>query len=267
MANSGLTRQIMAESRMQFGNSRRWYRFGYRVWDASRRTLIFIFLSLCSPLLWAKQTADPCQPDLKIGSLCRLAINQLHPTQPGIGLLQVQAEVKELKHKSAKKLWALAEKKRIPVVIGPDGRYWLVDRHHLTRTLWSLGMREVPVVIAGVLTDREQFWPQMQANHWAWLKDERGHALAPAQLPTHIALLPDYPYRSLAGFAEDAGLYAKRGQIYFIEFAWAQYLGEKLKWRKVTADNLPTLLKASEIFACLPDAAQLPGYPGVACDE
>ncbi len=252
---------------MQLGHSRRWYRVGYRVWDVIRRTLIFIFLSLCSPLLWAKQTADPCQPDLKIGSWCRLAINQLHPTQPGVGLLQVQTEAKALKHKSAKKLWALAEKKRIPVVIGPDGRFWLVDRHHLTRTLWSLGMREVPVVIEGILTEPELFWSQMQAHHWAWLKDERGHEVKPEQLPNHIALLPDYPYRSLAGFAEDAGLYAKQGQIYFIEFAWAQYLGEKLNWRQVTADNLPTLLKASEILACLPAAATLPGYPGRACEE
>jgi hypothetical protein len=105
----------------------------------------------------------------------------------------------------------------------------------------------------------------MQAHHWAWLKDEQGQAIRPEQLPRHIALLPDYPYRSLAGYAEDAGLFRKQGQIYFIEFAWAQYLGEKLKWRPVTRDNLPTLLKASEILACLPEAATLPGYPGAEC--
>lgn len=252
---------------MQAGYARAWCRRGARFWDPVRRGIVYLFLTLCSPLLWAKHVDDPCLPDLKIGSVCRLAINQLHPTQPGVGLLQVQAEAKALKHKSAKKLWALAEKKRIPVVIGPDGRFWLVDRHHLTRTLWSLGIREVPVVIEGILTDPLQFWPQMQAHHWAWLKDERGHEVKPEQLPNHIALLPDYPYRSLAGFAEDAGLYAKQGQIYFIEFAWAQYLGEKLNWRKVTADNLPTLLKASEILACLPAASALPGYPGSACEE
>ena len=67
-------------------------------------------------------------------------------------------------------------------------------------------------------------------------------------------------------FAEDAGLFRKEEQRFFVEFAWAQYLGEKLKWRPVTRDTLPTLLKASEIFACLPDAANLPGYPGKACD-
>ena len=235
--------------------------------NALRRFVLGTFLVLCSPLLWAKQTLSPCHSDLAVGSRCRLAINELHPTQPGVGLLQVEQEVEKLRHKSAKKLWALAQKKRIPVVIGPDGRYWLVDRHHLTRTLWSLGMREVPVTIEGKLTDASQFWSQMQERHWAWLHDEHGHSISPDKLPTHIALLPDYPYRSLAGFAEDAGLYSKGNNPYFIEFAWAQYLGEKLKWRAVTRDNLDTLLKASSILACLPDAAGLPGYPGRECQE
>ena len=157
--------------------------------------------------------------------------------------------------------------KRIPVVIGPDGQFWLVDRHHLARALWDLGMREVPVEIEGRLDDADRFWEQMQQHHWAWLKDEHGRSIEPTQLPSHIALLPDYPYRSLAGFAEDAGLYHKREQRYFIEFTWAQYLGEKLKWRAVTRDNLETLLKASSILACLPDAAELPGYPGSQCQE
>jgi hypothetical protein len=237
----------------------------WRRLDCLRRSVILTVLTFLSPLLWASESSSSCQSDLKVGSHCRLAINDLHPTQPGIGLLQVQEEVQRLKNRDPRKLWAYAEKKRIPVVIGPDGRFWLVDRHHLTRTLWTLGMREVPVVIEGVLTDADRFWPEMRARHWAWLKDERGRAIDPDQLPRHIALLPDYPYRSLAGYAEDAGLYIKRGQVYFIEFAWAQYLGEKLKWRPVTKDSLPVLLKASSLLACQADAANLPGYPGSVC--
>ncbi len=140
---------------------------GYLTWRRSRvrlrRVVLGIFFTLCSPLLWAKQVLSPCQPELHVGSQCRLAINALHPTQPGLGLLQVEKEVEQLKSKSAKKLWAWAQKKRIPVVIGPDGRYWLVDRHHLTRALWSLGMRKVPVVIEGILTEPTLFWSQMQS--------------------------------------------------------------------------------------------------------
>ena len=118
----------LMEPVMQGGDARTWYRSGYRLWDPVRRGIVYIFLTLCSPLLWAKHADDPCRTDLKVGSWCRLAINELHPTQPGVGLLQVQTEAKALKHKSAKKLWALAEKKRIPVVIGPDGQ---IGRAHV----------------------------------------------------------------------------------------------------------------------------------------
>lgn len=237
-----------------------------RLIDPPRRCMLFCLLTLFSPLLSAKSQLHECDAKLGVGSRCTLPIHLLHPTQPGVGLLQVDEETQKLKSKSAKKLIDYAQKKRIPVVIGPDGQFWLVDRHHLTRALWDLGMREVPVEIEGRLDDADRFWEQMQQHHWAWLKDEHGRAVTPQQLPRHIALLPDYPYRSLAGFAEDAGLFRKEEQRFFIEFAWAQYLGEKLKWRPVTRDTLPTLLKASEIFACLPDAANLPGYPGKACD-
>ena len=233
--------------------------------DRLRRMIILCVLTLCTPLLWAKESLQKCNSQLGVGDHCRISLNALHPTQPGIGLLQVDEEVAKLKGKGMKKLWEHAQKKRIPVVIGPDGEFWLVDRHHLTRALWTLGLREVPVVIEGVLSDKARFWSQMQSQHWAWLKDEHGKPIAPEALPGHIALLPDYPYRSLAGYAKDAGLYRKPGQIYFIEFAWAQYLGEKLKWRPVTRQSLPTLLKASAIFACLPEAATLPGYPGNEC--
>ena len=98
---------------------------GYLTWrrsrDRLRRVVLGIFFTLCSPLLWAKQVLSPCQPELHVGSQCRLAINALHPTQPGLGLLQVEKEVEQLKSKSAKKLWAWAQKKRIPVVIGLIG--------------------------------------------------------------------------------------------------------------------------------------------------
>ena len=66
-------------------------------WDRLRRLVIFVMLTLCSPLLWAKQSLHPCDGKLAAGDQCRLNINALHPSQPGIGLLQVDEEVKKLK--------------------------------------------------------------------------------------------------------------------------------------------------------------------------
>jgi len=219
--------------------------------------------------LASAEALPACTPASAVGSRCEVALAQLHPTQPGVGLLQVADEQAKLGKRAKKEtpedFQRYLIKKRIPLVIGPDGGFYLVDRHHLSRALWDNGVRQAPAVIEGRLADAVSFWPTMQARNWAWLKDEHGKAIDPAALPTSIAALPDYPYRSLAGYAEDDGLFHKNGQVFFIEFAWAQYLGEQLGWRRIDRATLPATLDAARRAACAPAAASLPGYPGSAC--
>lgn len=227
-----------------------------------KRQLWLVLLAV-APLAWGE---DACRPETPVGTVCRLAIAEARPTQPGIGLLQVRQELPSLGEKSDSKLWKHLLKKRIPVVIGPDAGYYLVDRHHLTRELWALGRREMPVVIEGRLGNPATFWHDMQQRHWAWLADERGRPVKPEALPRRIQDLPDYPYRSLAGYAQDAGLFAKRDEVYFVEFAWARYLGERMGWAPVTGATLAERLRQATRLACQPAAASLPGYPGEACE-
>lgn len=226
--------------------------------------LLWLALLVAAPLAAAE---DACTPDTPVGTVCQLAIAALHPTQPGIGLLQVEQDLAHLGKKPLAKLHKYMLKKRIPVVIGPDAGYYLVDGHHLTRELWTLGQREVPVVIEGRLENPATFWPEMQAHHWAWLADQQGRPVRPETLPRRIQDLPDYPYRSLAGFAQRAGLFDKRDEVYFVEFAWARYLGERLHWAPVTRATLAQRLREASRLACQPDAAGLPGYPGRACSQ
>ncbi|MNT36421.1 putative ParB-like nuclease [compost metagenome] len=157
------------------------------------------------------------------------------------------------------------KKKEIPIVIAPDGGYWLVDRHHLTKALWQQGVKAVRVKVIARLQDRASFWSQMQNNHWAWLKDERGQPLTPEQLPGHIRDLPDYPYRTLAGLLQDAGYFSKQDQVYFVEFAWASWLGQQMAWQPVNAANLADRLAEAKRLACNSKASALPGYPGKQC--
>jgi hypothetical protein len=207
----------------------------------------------------------PCTPQLPVGTVCEADLAQLQPTQFGVGLLQVSDEMRKMKGKSPAKLRKTALKKRIAVVIGPDGGLWLVDRHHFSRALWELGERKAPVSIVGRIDRRDGFWQAMKAAKWAWLYDERGNPRDPADLPPQIEDMPDYSYRALAGFAEDEHLFSKPGQIYFIEFAWARYFGEQLGWAPITAENLSQRLHQARRAACQPAAAGLPGYPGAAC--
>ena len=207
----------------------------------------------------------PCQSDTAVGNWCEIGIDALHPTQGGVGQIQVDETQATLAGMSAKQLDKLMKKKEISVVIAPDGSYWLVDRHHLTKALWQQGVKDARVKVIGRLQDKANFWSQMQNNHWAWLKDEKGQPLTPEQLPTSIDKLPDYPYRTLAGLLQNAGYFRKDKQIYFVEFAWASWLGKQMQWMPVDSANLAARLQQAKRLACGSDASDLPGYPGKQC--
>ncbi|BEE03395.1 ParB-like protein [Aeromonas veronii] len=207
----------------------------------------------------------PCQSDTAVGNWCEIGIDALHPTQGGVGQIQVDETQATLAGMSAKQLDKLMKKKEIPVVIAPDGSYWLVDRHHLTKALWQQGVKDARVKVIGRLQDKANFWSQMQNNHWAWLKDEKGQPLTPEQLPTSIDKLPDYPYRTLAGLLQNAGYFRKDKQVYFVEFAWASWLGKQMQWMLVDSANLAARLQQAKRLACGSDASDLPGYPGKQC--
>ncbi|MGN5005032.1 ParB-like protein [Aeromonas sp. 82P] len=206
-----------------------------------------------------------CQSDTAVGNWCEIGIDALHPTQGGVGQIQVDETQATLAGMSAKQLDKLMKKKEIPVVIAPDGSYWLVDRHHLTKALWQQGVKDARVKVIGRLQDKANFWSQMQNNHWAWLKDEKGQPLTPEQLPTSIDKLPDYPYRTLAGLLQNAGYFRKDKQVYFVEFAWASWLGKQMQWMPVDSANLAARLQQAKRLACGSDASDLPGYPGKQC--
>ncbi|WP_429087966.1 ParB-like protein [Aeromonas allosaccharophila] len=223
------------------------------------------WLLLASVLSQGAWALAPCQSDTAVGNWCEIGIDALHPTQGGVGQIQVDETQATLAGMSAKQLDKLMKKKEIPVVIAPDGGYWLVDRHHLTKALWQQGVKDARVKVIGRLQDKANFWSQMQNNHWAWLKDEKGQPLTPEQLPTRIDQLPDYPYRTLAGLLQDAGYFRKDKQVYFVEFAWASWLGKQMQWMPVDNSNLAARLQQAKRLACGSDASDLPGYPGKQC--
>ncbi|MGL5292337.1 MAG: ParB-like protein [Aeromonas sp.] len=222
-----------------------------------------LLAGMLSQSAWA---LAPCQSATAVGNWCEISIAALHPTQGGVGQIQVDETQASLAGMSPKQLDKLMKKKEIPVVIAPDGGYWLVDRHHLTKALWQQGITTARVKVIGRLQDKANFWSQMQNNHWAWLKDEQGQPLTPEQLPTRIDLLPDYPYRTLAGQLQDAGYVNKDKQVYFVEFAWASWLGKQMNWAPVNHANLTTRLQQAKRLACSTDAQLLPGYPGQQCN-
>ncbi|KSP84041.1 chromosome partitioning protein ParB [Pseudomonas aeruginosa] len=218
-------------------------------------------LLFCCLFLACAAQAGECSSHSPVDSWCELPLAALHPTQQNVGLLQVEDEQAKLAGKKPKALERYLRKKEIPVVIGPDGRFYLTDRHHLSSALWRLEpTREVPVKVIGHLPRVGDFWEKMQENHWVWLHDARGAPIPPAALPNDLAGLGNDPYRALAGYAEDENAFDKDRRSYFIEFHWARYFGERMHWRPISRASLPGDLEEALRLACEPAAKELPGY-------
>ena len=147
-------------------------------------------------------------------------------------------------NKSLDEIVAYLLSKPIPVVLGPEGKYYQIDGHHTAYAFawWKrnvLGpmepsplrdkLKDLPLV-AEVLcnwTSRfpttDLFWNAMSVKNWALL-ESMGRARSYEELPNNIAEMGDNPYRSLAGIAELVPVPAiGKTCIPFAEFRWADY--------------------------------------------
>ena len=104
-------------------------------------------------------------------------ILSLRPTQMTVGMREVKEKRKRWReHKSDKKRAELLGKHMIPVVHGPDERYYVVDHHHLARALHEEGVKDVLVTVIADLTmvEREAFWGVMDNKRWVYPYDAKG---------------------------------------------------------------------------------------------
>src|ERR1700676_2668856 len=82
-----------------------------------------------------------------------IPILSLRPTQMTVGMREVKEKRKRWReHKSKKKQAELLGKHMIPVVLGPDKRHYVVDHHHLARSLHEEGVEDILVTIIADLT-------------------------------------------------------------------------------------------------------------------
>lgn len=200
-----------------------------------------------------------CSVAVPVHQHCEIAISDLHPTQPSIGLMQVEERVIRMKHDVDGVKYT--SKRPVPVVQGPDGSFYVTDGHHLVSTLLRIGTSKVMANIIGRFDNPNTFWIEMQNRQWVYLYDAKGNSISPSALPKRFSDLQDDPYRALAGYAESAG-YFHRSDVYFAEFYWARYFGEKMNWQPVNRLNLLAALQSAEKLACLSEARELPGYAG-----
>jgi hypothetical protein len=196
-----------------------------------------------------------------------IPILALRPTQMTVGMREVKDKRKRFREEKGKKQSEMIGKHMIPVVMGPDERYYVVDHHHLARALHDEGIKDILVTVIGDLrmVDKDAFWGVMDNKRWVYPYDAKGERCRFKDIPKSIKDLKDDPFRSLAGEIRRAGGFAK-DTTPFSEFLWADFLRRKMS-RKAVEDNFSKAVENALELAKSEDAVYLPGWCGPHADD
>ena len=139
-----------------------------------------------------------------------VVILDLRPTQITVGMHEVKAKREHWREQGTRKSEEFLGKHMIPVILGPNGRYYVIDHHHLARALHDEGIKDVAITVVADLStlDRNSFWFVMECRNWTHPYDADGRRRPYNDLPKTVDKLIDDPFRSLAGELRRAGGFA-----------------------------------------------------------
>jgi len=186
----------------------------------------------------------------------------LHPTQLTIGYAEVEEKRRQWHAMDQKARKDLLARHWFPCILGPGGKHYVIDHHHLglallqenVKTIWLLVLKDLSWLQANA------FWRVMEFHQWVHPYDQDGQRCDYDAVPTCLTELTDDPYRSLAGQARVAGAFAK-DSVPFSEFLWADFFREHIKLAALERDFSAALKKAIKL-ARTEQARYLPGWAG-----
>jgi hypothetical protein len=191
-----------------------------------------------------------------------VSISDLHPTQITVGMREVRAKRKQWRRESNKKGAEFLGKHMIPVVLGPKGRPYVTDHHHLARALHEEGVEHVLVTVVHNFSklERDTFWFNLDNRGLMHPYDADGRRRGFKDVPDAVSELVDDPYRSLAGELRRAGGFAK-DTTPFSEFLWADFFRPRIK-RKTIENDFDNAMEKALQLAKGEEADYLPGWCG-----
>ena len=189
-------------------------------------------------------------------------IAELRPTQITVGMREVAERRKRWREMKKPERANYLERHMIPVILGPKGRFYIVDHHHLARALHDEGVKRVFISTFEDLgkLEPDAFWFTLDNRGWMHPFDVSGQRRSHEEIPKSVDKLKDDPYRSLAGELRRMGGYAKDTSP-FSEFLWADYLRRRLG-RDAVHKNFRKALREAYGLARSRDADYLPGWCG-----
>jgi len=191
-----------------------------------------------------------------------VAISTLRPTQITVGMREVKDKQEHLRKRPSKKIGKFLGDHMIPVILGPKGRPYIIDHHHLALALHKEGVEDILITVVSDLSalDSDAFWVVLDHHSWVHPYDARGQRQAFHKIPKSITDLEDDPFRSLAGELRRAGGFAK-DTTPFSEFLWADFLRRRMK-SKLLEKSFQNALKQALALAKTKEARYLPGWCG-----
>jgi hypothetical protein len=187
-------------------------------------------------------------------------VADLVPTQMTVGMREVSFKRRRWRERSSREAANYLNKLRIPVVLGPNARHYLIDRHHLTLALHDEGICALTVSLVANLSTLsfDEFWTNLERQNWTHPFDDEGRRRCYNDMPVTIDNLQDDPLRSLAGAVKRAGGYAK-DEAPFSEFRWADFLRCRIP-RELVERDFGRALAIAMHLAQGAEAAALPGW-------
>lgn len=194
-------------------------------------------------------------------------VKELRPTQMTVGLHEVALKRKQLRAMSSHGKGSFLGKHFLPAVLGPKGRFYIVDHHDLGFALLQEDIDNVYVNLVGDLSHLEKphFLTVMDNRSWLHPFDGEGKRQAYDALPGKLKDLADDPYRSLAGSVRRGGGYAKNATP-FSEFLWADFFRRYID-PDLVAKNYDKAARMALALAKRKAANYLPGWCGIDEEE
>lgn len=238
-------------------------------------------------------TLEPTSPQ---GTIGRLKLKQLRPTQNAVGADEVAEKAAKIKKMDHDRLRDYLLQRVVPVVVGnaagtgkdqDPACFYLVDHHHLTAALWRAFDDPTTEVFAEIRRNwapltGQRFWKAMVASNWLYPYDGMGAGpLNPDLLVTSVGSLQNDLFRSLAWVIRLQYGYVKDPENpTFAEFRWASFFRSRVLFdaqlkctkdcmdltladiEKQDPDDYAEKLEFARFLATSPQAAGLPGYLG-----
>ena len=189
-------------------------------------------------------------------------VSDLHPTQMTVGFREVDIKRRLWREADETARVKLLRRHVVPAVVGPKGRYYIIDHHHFTKALLD---EKAPLVAVYVVADldglgKNEFWAFLDNSDWCHAYDADGARCALTDIPKNLTELVDDPFRSLVAELIRAGGCA-RNPAPFFDFLWADFLRRRIRKKLVEKDFGTALVKAIDLAKNI-DAKSLPGWSG-----